>query len=114
MPPGPRWTSSATSRWTPTRSWSSDAAATGNRPMTTPSTHPALVGRPVYLDYNATTPIDPAVVDAMTPYLTREFGNPSSSHVYGAAAHAALEQARGQVAELIRADTDAIVFTGSG
>lgn len=82
--------------------------------MTAEGPNPALVGRPVYLDYNATTPVDPAVVDAMTPYLTREFGNPSSSHHYGAAAHAALERGRGQVAELIRADPDAVVFTGSG
>jgi cysteine desulfurase len=82
--------------------------------MATAEEHPALIGRPVYLDYNATTPVDPAVVDAMTPYLTREFGNPSSSHVYGAAAHAALEQARHQIADLIRADPDSIVFTGSG
>ena len=82
--------------------------------MTTPTAHPGLLGRPVYLDYNATTPVDPAVVEAMTPYLTREFGNPSSSHVYGAAAHEALERARGQVARLIRADPDTIVFTGSG
>ena len=82
--------------------------------MTPVEPHPALAGRPVYLDYNATTPIDPAVVDAMTPYLTREFGNPSSSHAYGAAAHAALEQARDQIAELIRVNPDSIVFTGSG
>lgn len=82
--------------------------------MTATGQHPALVGRPVYLDYNATTPIDPAVFDAMTPYLTREFGNPSSSHAYGAAAHTALEQARDQIAELIRANPDSVVFTGSG
>jgi cysteine desulfurase len=80
----------------------------------TPSTHPALVGRPVYLDYNATTPVDPAVAEAMIAYLTREFGNPSSSHVYGAAGRIALERARAQIAELIRADADSVVFTGSG
>ena len=82
--------------------------------MTAPVAHPALRGRPIYLDYNATTPIDPAVVEAMTPYLTREFGNPSSTHTYGAAAHAGLELARRQVAELIAAPADAVVFTGSG
>jgi cysteine desulfurase len=82
--------------------------------MTTTGQHPALVGRPVYFDYNATTPVDPAVVDAMTPYLIREFGNPSSSHAYGAAAHAALEQARGQIGDLIRSNADSIVFTATG
>ena len=47
---------------------------------------------PIYLDYNATTPLDPAVVDAMLPYLREEFGNPSSSHAYGKTAHDAVEQ----------------------
>ena len=82
--------------------------------MTAASGHPALRGRPIYLDYNATTPIDPAVVEAMTPYLTREFGNPSSTHTYGAAAHDALGVARRQVGELIAAPADTVVFTGSG
>lgn len=82
--------------------------------MTAPQGHPALRGRRIYLDYNATTPIDPAVVEAMAPYLTREFGNPSSTHSYGAAAHAGLEKARRQVAELIAAPADTVVFTGSG
>ena len=82
--------------------------------MTAASAHLALRGRPIYLDYNATTPIDPAVVEAMTPYLTREFGNPSSTHTYGAAAHAGLEMARRQVAQLIAAPTETVVFTGSG
>lgn len=82
--------------------------------MTAPSAHPALRGRPVYLDYNATTPVDPAVVEAMTPYLTREFGNPSSTHAYGVAAHAGLEMARRQVAELVAATAETVVFTGSG
>ncbi len=77
-------------------------------------THPALRDRPIYLDYNANTPIDPAVAEAMTPHLTQEFGNPSSSHVYGAAARAALDRARTQVARLIRADPGSVVFTGSG
>lgn len=82
--------------------------------MTAPSAHPALRGRPIYLDYNATTPVDPAVVEVMTPYLTREFGNPSSSHTYGAAAHAGLDMARRQVAQLIAAPAETVVFTGSG
>ena len=69
---------------------------------------------PVYLDYNATTPIDPAVVDAMLPYLRQHFGNPSSTHNYGKTAHEAVEQARIQCAELLGAGADEIVFTSGG
>src|SRR5262245_55622414 len=69
---------------------------------------------PIYLDYNATTPIDPAVRDAMLPFLGEQFGNPSSSHDYGRAAHEAVDKARAQVAELIGAQPDEIVFTGGG
>lgn len=76
--------------------------------------HPGLVGRPVYLDYNATTPIDPAVAEAMLPYLTAEFGNPSSGHVYGATAAEAVRRARAQVARLVAAPADRVVVTGSG
>src|SRR5437870_1964099 len=60
-------------------------------------------GEPIYLDYNATTPLDPAVVEAMLPYLRTHFGNPSSSHVYGRRAHDAVEYARAQVAEFLAA-----------
>ncbi len=49
----------------------------------------------VYLDYNATTPVDPRVLDVMLPYLGDRFGNPSSSHLYGQQAHEAVERARG-------------------
>jgi cysteine desulfurase len=70
--------------------------------------------RPIYLDYNATTPLDPAVLDALLPYLQRDFGNPSSTHAYGKAAHDAVEQARREVAELLGATPDEIVFTGGG
>jgi cysteine desulfurase len=70
--------------------------------------------KPIYLDYNATTPVDPAVIDEMLPYLRDEFGNPSSAHVYGQAAHAALERARQQVAGLLGAEPEEIVFTGGG
>jgi cysteine desulfurase len=70
--------------------------------------------KPIYLDYNATTPIDPAVLAAMQPYLQSEFGNPSSSHVLGRTAHEAVEQARSQVAALLGAQADEIVFTGGG
>ena len=67
---------------------------------------------PVYLDYNATTPVDPLVADAIEPCLRQHFGNPSSSHVYGRRAHQAVELAREQVALLIAAQADEIVFTG--
>ncbi len=53
---------------------------------------------PVYLDYNATTPVDPEVSDAIEPYLREHYGNPSSSHAYGRRTHDAIEQARAQVA----------------
>src|SRR5713101_8019781 len=69
---------------------------------------------PIYLDYNATTPLDPAVVEAMLPYLREHFGNPSSTHQYGKTAHEAVEKARTQVAELLGARPDEIVFTGGG
>ncbi len=69
---------------------------------------------PIYLDYNATTPIDPPVVESMLPYLREHFGNPSSAHAYGKAAHEAVEKARRQVAALIGAQPDEIVFTGGG
>jgi cysteine desulfurase len=78
------------------------------------STHPGLDGEPIYLDYNATTPIDPAVVAAMHPYLDARFGNPSSAHRYAPAPAAALATARTQIAALIGAEPAGIVFTGSG
>ena len=70
--------------------------------------------RVIYLDYNATTPLDPAVVDAMQPYLREHFGNPSSRHAYGRVAQEAVERARTQVADLLGATPEAIVFTGGG
>ncbi|MEU2253438.1 cysteine desulfurase family protein [Nocardia xishanensis] len=75
---------------------------------------PGLADGPVYLDYNATTPIDPRVLDALLPYLRTDFGNPSSSHAYGGAPHAALDTARTRVADLLGARPGEIVFTGSG
>ena len=71
-----------------------------------------MTPRPVYLDHHATTPVDPAVVGAMLPYLTEKFGNPSSrQHLFGQEAHAAVEEARAHVARLIGAETGDIVFT---
>lgn len=69
---------------------------------------------PIYLDHNATTPIDPAVAQAMLPYLYEHFGNPSSSHPFGAAARSGVETARRQVAALIGARPEEIVFTSGG
>ncbi|MEU8107791.1 cysteine desulfurase family protein [Nonomuraea muscovyensis] len=76
--------------------------------------HPALAGGPIYLDYNATTPVDPGVLEAALPYLSTHFGNPSSGHRYADAPHRALAVARAQVAALIGARAPEIVFTASG
>lgn len=71
-----------------------------------------LKGAPLYLDMQATTPIDPRVIDAMMPYLTEQYGNPHSrTHLYGWEAEDAVEDARAQVASLIGADAKEIVFT---
>jgi len=68
---------------------------------------------PVYLDYNATTPVDPRVLEAMEPYWTTHFGNPSSSlHAYGWVAAEAVAIAREQVASLLGAAPDDVIFTG--
>jgi len=68
----------------------------------------------VYLDYNATTPVDPRVAEAMWPYLRELFGNPSSLHTYGVNAKDAVETARAQVAGLLGCHDDEIVFTSGG
>jgi cysteine desulfurase len=68
----------------------------------------------IYLDYNATTPVLPEIVEAMLPHLRGHCGNPSSGHVYGRRARAAVESARQQVAELIGCAHDEIVFTSGG
>ena len=68
----------------------------------------------IYLDYNASTPIDPAVAAAMRPFLEDHFGNPSSGHWASAKAKAALETARGQVAVMLGCHSDEIVFTSGG
>lgn len=70
------------------------------------------MNRPIYLDYSATTPLDPRVAEKMIPYLTEHFGNPASrSHAYGWEAEAAVEEARAQVAQLVNCDPKEIVWT---
>lgn len=73
-----------------------------------------LSARPFYLDYNATTPVDPAVLEAMLPWLQDQFGNPSSAHSYGRQAQQAAALARQQLAALINASPEEIIFTGNG
>ena len=68
----------------------------------------------IYLDHNATTPVDPQAARAMAPYLDAEFGNPSSEYDLGVRARAGLERARGQVAALINAAPEEILFTSGG
>src|SRR5947209_2848196 len=77
-------------------------------------THPGLQKGPIYLDYNATTPVDPVVVEAMLPYLSTQFGNPSSTHRYGHRAHQAVDNARQQVAGLLHCSPGEIIFTAGG
>ena len=69
---------------------------------------------PVYLDYNATTPIDKEVANEMLPYIQTWFGNPSSSHLLGRKSKEAITRAREQVANLINANPDEIIFTSGG
>ena len=67
---------------------------------------------PIYLDYSATTPVDPRVAQKMIPWLTEQFGNPASrSHGYGWEAEEAVEQARVEVAKLVNCDAKEIVWT---
>lgn len=72
------------------------------------------LAQPVYLDYNATTPLTEEVKTAMHPFLEEHFGNPSSQHFYGRITRQAVETARRQVAGLIRASTSEIIFTSGG
>ncbi len=72
------------------------------------------MNKPIYLDYNGTTPHDPEVIAAMRPFLETEFGNPSSSHWYGVAPHQAVENARRQVAGLLNCSPDEVFFTSGG
>ena len=68
----------------------------------------------IYLDYNATTPIDPEVAEVMKPFLNVYFGNPSSSHKFGMEAKMAVEKARAQVADLLNCKNEEVVFTSGG
>ncbi|HSB18895.1 MAG TPA: cysteine desulfurase family protein [Anaeromyxobacteraceae bacterium] len=70
--------------------------------------------RRIYLDFNASTPVAPEVVEAMQPFLAGHYGNPSSPHWAGAPARAAVERARGQVADLLACRPDEVVFTSGG
>ena len=72
------------------------------------------MGDPIYLDYNATTPVAPEVIDAMLPALRCLWGNPSSDHVYGRRAAEAIDLARSQVASLLGCHADEVVFTSGG
>jgi cysteine desulfurase len=69
---------------------------------------------PIYLDYNGTTPHDPEVIEAMRPFLEKEFGNPSSSHWYGIAPKLAVAKARDQVAGLLGCPAEEVIFTSGG
>ncbi len=68
----------------------------------------------IYLDYNATTPVAPSVVEAMTPFLSEHYGNPSSNHVLGRACQESLEDARSKVAAVLGSDRDEVIFTSGG
>ena len=72
------------------------------------------MSHPAYLDHNATTPLDPSALAAMTPFLREEFGNPSSRHEYGRRARDAVEKSRAQVAKAVGAKPEEVVFTASG
>ncbi|HAO78266.1 MAG TPA: cysteine desulfurase NifS [Verrucomicrobia subdivision 3 bacterium] len=72
------------------------------------------MARPIYLDYNASTPIAPEVADAMRPFLSEHYGNPSSQHWAGAPAKLAVEKARNQVAALLGCAPQEIIFTSGG
>jgi cysteine desulfurase len=76
--------------------------------------HPGLTGGPIYLDYNATTPVDPAVAAAALPYLQAHFGNPSSTHAYADRPRQAVAAARQHLADLLGCSTGEVIFTGSG
>jgi cysteine desulfurase len=69
------------------------------------------IGNIIYIDYNSTTPIDPRVLDAMMPFLQDNFANPSSAHYFGKSINKKVEQAREQIADLINAEANELIFT---
>ena len=69
---------------------------------------------PIYLDYNATTPHDPEVIEAILPFVETHYGNPSSSHAFGNKTLEAIETSRGQVAALLNCKPGELVFTSGG
>jgi len=73
-----------------------------------------MAAKPIYLDYNATTPLDPEAIEALRPYLEEHFGNPSSGHWYGAQPRKAVAEARARVAEILHSAAEEIVFTSGG
>ena len=70
--------------------------------------------RQIYLDYNATTPIAPSVLECMQPFFTGHYGNPSSAHSLGRGAREAIEDSRAKVANMLGCDADEVIFTGGG
>ena len=80
----------------------------------TKKSQPMNQAPPIYLDYNATTPVLPEVVEAMLPFLREHFGNPSSGHSFGQRTRHAIAHARDQVANLLGCDADEIIFTSGG
>ncbi|KAH7840672.1 hypothetical protein Vadar_020015 [Vaccinium darrowii] len=103
-------------RSSPLRSLSTAAAAAvahdGSEPSGISMKGVKISGRPLYLDMQATSPVDPRVLDAMLPYYLSQFGNPHSrTHLYGWESDDAVERARSQVASLINASPKEIVFT---
>jgi cysteine desulfurase len=89
------------------------------RPQREPKTHEPIersliMTKPIYLDYNGTTPHDPEVIEAMRPFLETEFGNPSSTHWYGIKPQKAVEVARQQVAGILNCSPADLIFTSGG
>jgi cysteine desulfurase len=70
--------------------------------------------KPIYLDYNATTPIDPRVAEAVLPFIHQHFGNPSSSHIFWVTAKKAVERARSQIARMLHARPEEVILTSGG